>query len=457
MITTIYKYSPEIVQNWILTLKSSHTFYLKFGAIPFFRPLHKIVSQIKQDLIVFNDAGVMDRAKTLIKSAINDTVYYSNKKNIYSAYTEGKKDFQSLPILEKQTLKMNGGDFVSKLCKSGNSYRYKTSGTTGAPLTGYISKTALRERFNMVLQSMAYCGIDYSRKVARFSGSEIVENGNVYRKDYFSGHLYFSIYHISERTIKAYHNAINNNKVEILEGYPSTIYSLAVLFKRNGLNLPKVKHVITTAEKLLSHQRELIETVFKTTVFDYYGSSEGSSYIFNCKYGKYHNVNKLSLLEVVDENNREVSFGAEGKMLVTSFSTDFTPLVRYDIGDRCKLSANQVCACGIGGLVIDEIIGRSDDEYTSPDGKVFSRFSLCLKFLPQDVVRSKLLLKNYSYDVKVLVELPSSKDKETLDFKPFEEKFASMLGEGYLFVYEFVDKIELGNNGKFKVVTIEKD
>src|SRR5690606_31470981 len=148
--------------------------------------------------------------------------------------------------------------------------------------------------------------IDYSKPLARFPGADIARKGKVYRCDLINKHLLFSIYHLSNDRISEYHQALNYFKVEILEGYPSTIISLVRLLKANNLNLPSVKHVLTTAEKLLDYQREEIEDFFGLKVFDFYGSSEGSVYMFLTKEGYYLNCNQIGYFECVDENYNPV-------------------------------------------------------------------------------------------------------------------------------------------------------
>jgi hypothetical protein len=103
--------------------------------------------------------------------------------------------------------------------------------------------------------------------------------------------------------------------------------------------------------------------------------------------------------------------------------------------------------CGLGGIVLDEIIGRSDDVFNSPNGNTFSRFSLCLKYLPQQVIKSKLVLKQESYDVKLILETVDRKILEIQEFKDFESKFISMMGSGFNFDYQYTKKIDFGKNG----------
>src|SRR3546814_20135429 len=62
----------------------------------------------------------------------------------------------------------------------------------------------------------------------------------------------------------------------------------------------------------------------------------------------------------------------EGEILVTSFTTRGTPLIRYRIGDRISLAPDDYrCPCGSCFPVVEHIDGRTADFIWSPEnGKV---------------------------------------------------------------------------------------
>lgn len=70
------------------------------------------------------------------------------------------------------------------------------------------------------------------------------------------------------------------------------------------------------------------------------------------------------VFEVVDENMQPAQ---EGEILVTSFTTEGTPLIRYRIGDRITLiPKDKQCACGSCFPLVEKIEGRSTDYIFSP-------------------------------------------------------------------------------------------
>ena len=61
-----------------------------------------------------------------------------------------------------------------------------------------------------------------------------------------------------------------------------------------------------------------------------------------------------------------------GRLVVTSFTTEATPLIRYDIGDSVVLEdSNKICSCGNNNPMVKKINGRIDDYIYSPQtGKI---------------------------------------------------------------------------------------
>ncbi|NMC99170.1 MAG: phenylacetate--CoA ligase family protein [Bacteroidales bacterium] len=447
-----YKYLPLFLQNLAITVKNNHSYYQKYGAIPFINPLYKIVNRLSVDNQI-NDGNVVERINNLINHAIENTNYYKENKHYYPNI-KTLEEIRNLPVLKKEILKKQNVDFISLKSNFLNSYSFKTSGSTGTPLKGKIALKDLRKRFLVVLAALKSEGIDYSKTVARFPGANIGDSRNVFRIDFINNHYLFSIYNISQSNIKKYYNAFIKNKIQIVEGYPSTIYSLVKLFKLNHLKIESVKHVITTAEQLLDYQKQEIEDFFHCKVFDYYGSSEGSAFIYLTSIGTYINANKIGFIEIVDENYNPVKNGEFGRILVTSFTSTFTPLIRYDIGDYCSASFNAEIYSS-KPLYINKLGGRSEDIFITEDGTYFSRFSLCLKYLPDYVIESQLILQQRCKNV-TLKYIAIKKDSEInqKDFKPFIEKFESMLGKGYRFNFEKVQYFDKSSRGKLRAVKI---
>jgi phenylacetate-CoA ligase len=452
----VYRSLPDWCQDIAITLKNVGVYYKKYNTLPIIRPIKRVQDNLKKSNLselTILQTDELEKLKALIVHAVTNVEYYKNLKDNY-AIPQEFKNIEDFPILEKVTLRTNLDRIVSKQADSKNSVIFKTSGTSGTPLRGRIKVSDLQLRFRIVLKSMNLYGIDLSKPYGRFPGAHISDGKRVYRRDLLNGHLIFSMYHISSDHTDDYIDAIEKYKLETLEGYPSVLYALALLIENSGRSINCVKFICTTAEKLHEFQKRKIEFVFGGKVFDYYGSSEQSSYLYMCPNQKYHNSNTISHLEVLDDNGNKTELGSQGNMIVTSYTSTYTPLIRYKIGDSVLLSDNQICDCGATGIVIDEIVGRDEDSFSTIDGRTVSRFSLVLKYLPDNVFRVQLRLTNMKPSINLIYESLDAQSIDHKEFAAFYNKLIMMIGEGYNIKYIHKEKIAVGANGKFKAVVI---
>src|SRR5690606_474062 len=80
---------------------------------------------------------------------------------------------------------------------------------------------------------------------------------------------------------------------------------------------------------------------------------------------KYHPIPPV-IVEIVDDNHRQVAPGQSGRVLVTILHSFPMPLIRYEVGDYAV--AGTGCECGRSWPVIDRILGRERSIVQFPDG-----------------------------------------------------------------------------------------
>lgn len=450
----LYNKLPVWLQDLGITWQNAKVYRYKFGAKPFVKPIGKVVEAFEQNPLPLNDGRDGERLFELVRYVKKHVPYFAKNADAYPEI-ESASELEQWPLFPKTKLRQNAADLVSDEVTDSNSVSFKTSGSTGAPLKGYFAVADMQIRFRALMASMVAFGIDFRKPYARFPGHPIAPKGRPWRKDLLNGHFLFSIFHLSPKTAPQYHKAIVKNRIEALEGYPSVLHNLARMCEQQELETPDLKFILTTGEKLHPHQKEDLERIFGAKVFDYYGSSEGSIFAYTCTEGRIHTANTTGFLEVLNEDGKPVAPGEEGSMVITSFTGRFFPLIRYEIGDRCVLSKTQQCACGTGGTVLDEILGRDEDVFVTKDGRIFSRFSLALKHLPENILSSQLVLSNEKSRALVRYIAPEGVSYQSQEFEPFIKKLHSMIGTDYDVEFEKVDEIR-GARGKTPAVIIEE-
>ncbi|MGY6560089.1 MAG: hypothetical protein ACXIT9_12490 [Nitritalea sp.] len=127
------------------------------------------------------------------------------------------------------------------------------------------------------------------------------------------------------------------HKIEVLMGYPSVMYALAI-FLHDHPSLKKnikVKSMISVSEPLEMDKREFIQKVFDCEFVDRYSNEEVGLICQQDTFGGPYQCNSYGIItEIVDPITcKAVNTGEKGKVLVTDLTNDLIPIVRYDTGD----------------------------------------------------------------------------------------------------------------------------
>jgi len=99
-----------------------------------------------------------------------------------------------------------------------------------------------------------------------------------------------------------------------------------------------------------------MEEIWGTVIHDIYGSTQVNlNYAITCKYGVvpdgqfgyYHLADYFALVEVLDkETDKPAKYGDWGEPVVTTFSREAMPLIRFRSNDRVRLLPPVSCDCG---------------------------------------------------------------------------------------------------------------
>ncbi|MEP7187620.1 MAG: AMP-binding protein, partial [Roseiflexaceae bacterium] len=125
--------------------------------------------------------------------------------------------------------------------------------------------------------------------------------------------------------------------------------------------------IFTSSEVLTDETRRRIETVWGATLFNQYAATETGGLAAECAdHHGMHLFEDLLIVEVVDQENRPVPPGVYGdKLLVTTLFSRTQPLIRYEISDSVRLSAER-CPDGRPYRLIDGVQGRTEEVLRFP-------------------------------------------------------------------------------------------
>lgn len=437
----ILNYAPVFIQNLAISVYN----YLQYrkrhkGVYTFYREYYQWAESANlPDL----ESEFERRLSEFIDHSVSRSIYYSRLNSLSLA------DF---PVLEKEGLLNNFYDI--KTISESDGEVSLTGGTTGASMKVVYTFQDVQERNALLDHFRAKYGYVLGKKTAWFSGKNLTRNkdlsrGICYRDDWINSIRFFSTFHIAERNFDIYWKAFTEFAPEYIVGFPSSVYDICVMALERGLSFHGVvRAFFPTAETILPVYREVIYKVLGCPLIDQYASSEGAPFILQCQEGRLHIHPLTGVFEVVDDNLEPTD---EGEILVTSFTTHGTPLIRYRIGDRVKLApTNCTCECGSAFPIVEYIDGRSSDFLWSPEnGKVnLGNISNCTKDAPGIVC----FQVHQGCPNAVEVKLVKGRQFTSRDEKKFIDAMRSRLGVSVNITINYVNEIPREKSGKFRIV-----
>lgn len=133
---------------------------------------------------------------------------------------------------------------------------------------------------------------------------------------------------------------------DVIETHASLLPALARAVMDHSSPL-RVPFVISGSEPLLPATRKLTEQALGCIVFDRYGLEETGAVAMECRERNGLHINCESfIVEAVDDRGEPLPLGETGRILVTDLYSNQMPLVRYDTGDRGRVTWAG-CACGL--------------------------------------------------------------------------------------------------------------
>jgi phenylacetate-CoA ligase len=360
---------------------------------------------------------------------------------------------KSLPIMTKEILRKDIEIIEIESRKSvGKNF---TSGTSGTPFVSHYDEESLGISFALLDRFYYNCGLPKKFKSVRFSGRIMFSNNHTsppfWLHNYHSNQLFMSTYHLLDKNMSHYISKLIEFKADLIDGYPSAIYVIAKYINVNKISLDYTPIAIcTTAETLYDYQRAEITQAFGCKVFNQYASSEGGAFITECNYGRLHINTDSGYFEFFNKSGSVAKAGEYAEMIITSFRTLKTPLIRYKTGDWVKLPdvPNEECECGCKMPFVDKIIGREDDLlYTEERGYV-GRMDPAYKGV-NGIEKSQLI--QISLD-KLLVKQVVNKSYSIKDEENLLKNLRDRLGSNISIEIEYLDTLPLGPNGKFDAV-----
>lgn len=346
------------------------------------------------------------------------------------------EDIKKLPVITKDMVKKYAQEMLT--VPKWQVMAGHTSGTTGTPLTVYSSWSSIWWNQAYTYSARLRNGFKYGQPLVSLRGN--LDRNTMHMKVHVSNTLYLSSYCINKDTIKSYYELISKHKPVAIEGYPSSLYTLALCMSEAGLKLD-IPVAFTSSETLLDYQRTLIEKQLGTEIYDNYGMTEQTIYLqeaFN--HQGYYELPGYSINEYLEDGE-----------ICTSLTNEAFPLIRYRSNDVIEIAELNTDS---PQTIVKSIEGRKDDFLICKDGSRISRLGFVFKEVQH--VKCAQLLQSTIGKVTVLV-VPNI-DFCDADKKLIENETIKRVGENNMDIEVKLAKLEelrLTKRGKFRLIVNE--
>ena len=130
-----------------------------------------------------------------------------------------------------------------------------------------------------------------------------------------------------------------------------------------------IEFIFTISETVIEGARELIAERFGARLAGIYSCQEIGVIALECPAAPhYHVMAENALVEIVDDNGRDVALGGFGRVILTGAYNYAMPFIRYAIGDVAT-AGKDACPCGRTLPVIAQVEGRTRMAFVFRDGK----------------------------------------------------------------------------------------
>ncbi len=342
-----------------------------------FRAQHAFALQAQWWPIERSREYQLARLREILQLAYEKTKYYRHSFDSVG-FSPGDlrtlEDLCRLPLIDKEVIRENSGDMLTRPENARNVDCASTSGTSGTPLHFHIDANISSTEYAYLTASWqrAKYDIDIPMAVLRGRMVRVGRDGSRHEYDPILRHHYYSSFHMSEENMKRYLEHIGQIGPCFMHVYPSTVAALARFALRNRVPAPgNIQGIIAESEIVYPDQRQMIEAVFACRCFSCYGHSEKLVLAAGCEQNNdYHVWPTYGFFELLDDDDRSVTTpGQEGEIVGTGFMSTAMPFIRYRTGDRATYVGDRCDMCGRAHTIIRDLRGhRIQETLIAKDG-----------------------------------------------------------------------------------------
>ncbi len=408
--------------------------------------LRKIVAFSEKEHAVF----VENKKLEIVHFHLQNNAFYKDLAGM-TTFT----NWEDLPVLNKKNLQKPLLERLSVNYSSKNSYINKTSGSSGTPFIFAKDKYCHALTWASNIYRFGWYGIDFNTSYqARFYGipMDFIGNQKERFKDLLSHRFRFSIFDLSDDVLEKILKKFQNKKFDYINGYTSSIVLFAKFLQKKNIVLtticPTLKVCMVTSEMLFEEDKLLLEKQFGIPIVNEYGASELDLIAFQNTQDEWQVNSETLFVEILDDNNKAVTNGTAGRIVITSLFNKAHPFIRYDIGDIGILDEKST----LQKPILKKLIGRTNDVAILPSGKKSP--GLTFYYVTKSIIEDDGNVKEFVIQQTKIdtfeIEYVSDIELNLAQIKKIEEAIALYLENDLVFIFHKKEKLERNKSGKLK-------
>lgn len=275
-------------------------------------------------------------------------------------------EYKKIPFTTKEDLAANDLNF---LCVPKNKIAeyVTTSGTTGSPISLYLTQSDLERLAINESDSFQLMGLD---------SNDLFQLLTTIDKQFMAGLAYSlgvqklgaGMIRIGPGVPELQWSSIIKYEPTVLIAVPSFIVNLIEFAKENNIDFTQtsIKSIVCIGEPIRNEDftynilGKRITESWSVDLFSTYASTEMGAAFSECTAHEGNHLNEdLLFLEVIKEDGTEANDQESGEIVVTTLGATGSPLIRYKTGDIAKVYRTK-CKCGRTSPRLGPILGRKN-------------------------------------------------------------------------------------------------
>lgn len=361
------------------------------------------------------------------------------------------EDLANWPIVTKDDVRNHERDFVAENFH-GRLHRSATGGSTGSSMAFYYDHTTYERRVAAAIRANRWAGGEIGDREVHVWGRSPGERQSLYTwkravEQWLWRHKFVSSFHLHQDKLAETLREIAAYAPRVIIGYTSPLYALAQAAIDERIELPPLRGIITSAERLFGHQRAVIEKGFGTPVFDRYGCREVMLIGAECQRHSGLHLNVESVFVELYRGGRPAPPGTAGEVLLSDLHNRAMPLLRYRNDDIATARVG-VCPCGRGLPLLASVEGRVLDMIVGTSGRIVAgeAFVHLLKDYP--IERFQV---HQRADRSTTVRIIPGRAFRAHRTTEIDQRLRTILGEDASLSVEVVNDIPLTISGKHRI------